>query len=130
MAIVTTAETDAAAVFDDAQDVLNTALAQLVAGDLRDAAEKAWCATVRATEALILNRTGEESHTSTTAGRRLREASESDSSLRDLRLHYLERQTVLHGDCFYHGYCDPGETERLIRETAGYIEDARRLAAA
>ena len=38
---------------------------------------------------------------------------------------------VLHGDCFYTGLCEPIEdTERLIRETADYIEQARRLAAA
>lgn len=127
---MTTAESDAAAVFADAQDVLNSAFARFTAGDLRDAAEKAWCAAVRATEALILSRTGEEPHTSTTAGRRLRVIAEADPSLRDLRLRYLERQTVLHGDCFYHDYCDPLETERLIRETAGYIEDARGLAGA
>ena len=127
---MTTAETEAAAVFADAQDVLNSAFAQISAGDLRDAAEKAWCATVRATEALILVRTGEAPHTSTTAGRRLRALSETDASLGNIRLRYLERQAILHGDCFYHGYCEPSETERLIRETAGYIEDARRLARA
>ena len=127
---MTTAGTDAAAVFADAQEMLDAALTQLAAGDIRDAAEKAWCAAVRATEALILSRTGEDPHTSTTAGRRLRLASEADASLRDLRLRYLERQAVLHGDCFYHDYCQPVETERLIRETADYIRDAQRLAGA
>ena len=127
---MTTAETEAAAAFADALNVLDAALSQLAASDIRDAAEKAWCATVRATEALILVRTGEAPHTSTTAGRRLRAISETDASLGNIRLRYLERLGVLHGDCFYHGYCEPSETERLIRETAGYIEDARRLAGA
>ena len=42
------------------------------ADDIRDAAEKAWCATLRATEALVLARTGQPPTTSTAAGRRLR----------------------------------------------------------
>ena len=37
-----------------------SALEWLDARDIRDAADKAWCATKRATDALILARTGEE----------------------------------------------------------------------
>ena len=34
---------------------------------------------------------------------------------------YHSRQVVLHGECFYNGLCDPiDDTERRIRETAGY----------
>ena len=34
-----------------------------------------------------------------------------------------------HGECFYNGLCDPLEdTERRIRRTADYIDDAERLA--
>ena len=126
---MTTAETDAAAVFADAQDVLNTAIEQLVAGDLRDAAEKAWCATKRATDALILARTGELPPKSPDTTRRLLAMSEGDPAVRDLRGRYFERQSFLHGDCFYTGLCEPVEAaERLIRETTGYIQDARGLA--
>ena len=33
------------------------------------------------------------------------------------------------GECFYNGLCDPlDDTERRIRETSDYIEDAERLA--
>ena len=40
------------------------------------------------------------------------------------------RQGHLHGDCFYAGLCDPiDETERRIRETTAYIDDAESLAA-
>ena len=36
---------------------------------------------------------------------------------------------ILHGDCFYLGLCDPTEeTERRIRETLRYIQDAESLA--
>ena len=123
-----TAEANPASVFADAQRMHESALERMAAGDIRDAAEKAWCATLRATEALVLVRTNQEPQTSTAAGRRLRAIAERDLSLRDLRLRYLERQTVLHGECFYHDYFDPEETERLIRETADYLRDANRLA--
>ena len=42
----------------DAREVHSQALERLAAGDIRDAAEKAWCATQRATDALVLARTG------------------------------------------------------------------------
>ena len=43
---------------------------------------------------------------------------------------YYTRQGHLHGDCFYAGLCDPiDETERRIRETTAYIDDAESLAA-
>ena len=50
----------AAMIFQDAHEVHASALQKLAEGDIRDAAEKAWCATKRATDALILARTGEE----------------------------------------------------------------------
>ena len=46
-------------IFADAQAVHAQAIERLAQGDIRDAAEKAWCATLRATDALILARTGE-----------------------------------------------------------------------
>ena len=46
--------------FADARNVHAQAIERLQNGDIRDAAEKAWCATKRATDALILDRTGEE----------------------------------------------------------------------
>ena len=127
---MTTAETDAATVFEDARAMLDAALSQLAAGDLRDAAEKAWCAAKRATDGLILARTGELPPKSPDTTRRLLAMSERDPAVRDLRGRYFERQSFLHGDCFYTGLCEPVEAaERLIRETAEYIQDAHRLAA-
>ena len=46
------------AIFADALSVHADALRLLEAGDIRDAAEKAWCATKRATDALILAQHG------------------------------------------------------------------------
>ena len=126
---MTTAGIGVPDIFEDAGVMYEAALERLAAGDMRDAAEKAWCATVRATEALVLARTGDEPHTSTSAGRRLRAAAQSDAALLPLRDSYLVRQTILHGECFYHDYCDAAETERLIRETRDYLAEARRLSA-
>ena len=125
---MTTVEASPAHIFADARYMSDAALERMDAGDIRDAAEKAWCATVRATEALVLARTGQEPRTSTAAGRRLQAMSTSDQSLRDLRRSYLERQAILHGECFYHDYCPPEVTEQLINETSDYIVTAVRLA--
>ena len=125
---MTTVEADAAGIFADARLMRDASLERMAAGDVRDAAEKAWCATLRATEALVLARTGQEPGTSTVAGRRLRALSMNDQSLWGLRDTYLARQAVLHGECFYHDYYDPEEIGRLVRETADYLREAERLA--
>ena len=126
---MTTTGIDPDGIFADARHMHGEALARLAAADLRDAAEKAWCATVRATEALVLARTGEEPGTSGIAGSRLRAMSRTSGDFWDLRTRYADRQATLHGDCFYHDDCDLATTERLIHETADYIADAQRLAA-
>ncbi len=125
---MTTTETSPAHIFADARRMHDAVLERMASGDIRDAAEKAWCATVRAAEALVLARTGQEPTTSTAAGRRLRTISRADSALRNLRRIYIERQTILHGECFYHDDCEPDETEELIRETVQFIRGAEALA--
>lgn len=127
---MTTTETNPDLIFADARRMYFSALDRMDADDIHDAAEKAWCAALRATEALVLARTGQSPTTSTAASRNLRSLAESDTSLRDLRLRYADRQAVLHGECFYHEYCQPVVTERLIRETPDYIRDAESLALA
>ena len=125
---MTTVESNAARIFADARLVGDAALERMAAGDVRDAAEKAWCATLRAVEALVLVRTGQEPGKSTAASRRLRALTVEDRSLDDLALRYHIVQEVLHGECFYHDYCQPVVTERLISETSDFIQDAERLA--
>ena len=128
---MTTVEAEAAAIFDDALRMHAAALERLAAGDLRDAAEKAWCAAKRATDALVLIRTGRLPPRSPDTTRALRKMAAADPSVRNLQDRYFTRQAALHGDCFYSGNCEPVEdTERLIRETGEYIQDARRLAEA
>ena len=127
---MTTIEANASDIFADARLMRDAAIERMAAGDVRDAAEKAWCATVRATEALVLARTGQEPATSTAAGRRMRAISVGDQSVLGLRLRYADRQEALHGDCFYHDYYDPEDVVRLVNETSDYIRDAERLAQA
>lgn len=116
-------------VFVDARRMHAAALTQLAAGDIRDAAEKAWCAAKRTTDALILARSGELPPKSPDTTRALRGMAAADPALRTLQDRYFTRQAALHGDCFYTGWCEPIEdTERLIRETAEFIGDAERLA--
>ena len=105
------------------------AMERLAQGDIRDASEKAWCATKRATDALILARTGEEPENSPGTSRGLGELARQDENLRFLVGRYYSRQGQLHGECFYNGLCDPvEETARRIRETVRYIADAEALA--
>ena len=60
-----------AAVFQDAWWLYSDAIDELGHGILRNAAEKAWGATKRATDALILARTGEEPATTRDTSRAL-----------------------------------------------------------
>ena len=114
-------------IFDDARTMRREALERLAAGDIRDAAEKAWCATKRATDALILSRTGQEPRTTVRTTNELDTLAGRDSNLKPLVGRYYSRIGQLHGACFYDGICND-QTERRIRETGIYIEDAERLA--
>ncbi len=116
-------------IFADARAVHESALRVLEQGNIRDAAEKAWCATKRATDALILARTGREPEKTPDTSRELGNLAIQDNTIRVLIGRYYSRQSQLHGDCFYLGLCEPiAETERRIRETADYIGDAENLA--
>ena len=115
-------------IFADAHSVHADALRLLEAGDIRDAAEKAWCATKRATDALILARTGTEPEISSDTSRGLLMLAGEDSNVSSLVGRYYSRQGILHGTCFYLGVCEPAsEVHRRIYQTADYINDAESL---
>ena len=119
-----------AEIFTDARQVQSQAIERLDVGDIRDAAEKSWCATKRATDALILSRTGEEPPTTAATTDLLDDLCRvSTSQIEVLQGRYYSRIYHLHGMCFYSGYCNT-QTERRIRETVAYIDDAENLAAA
>ena len=115
-------------IFADARQMYEQAIERLEHGDTRDAAEKAWCATKRATDALALSRTGEEppsTHDTTEALLALARRSDAYETLVG---RYFTRISYLHGTCIYSGICGP-DVERRIRETDSYITDAEALAA-
>ena len=117
------------AIFADARAVHADALRLLEAGDIRDAAEKAWCATKRATDALILACTGEEPVISSDRSRGMGRLATDDYAVRPLHKRYHVTLAYLHGTCYSLGVCEPiDEVERRIRQTADYINDAERLA--
>ena len=105
------------------------ALKRLANGDIRDAAEKAWCATKRATNALILARTGQEPTTTSQTSGGLRVLARNDDRYRSLRQRYAICISELHSGRFYDGHCEPEDLiSEVIQETAQYIQDAEALA--
>ena len=115
-------------IFADTRAVHADALRMLEAGDIRDAAGKAWCATRRATGALIPARTEHEPEMSSDTSKGLAELATQDQEFRGLRRRFHARRSALHGDCFYLGICEPfDDVERRIRRTDDYITDAERL---
>ncbi|MXZ97295.1 MAG: hypothetical protein F4Y99_15400 [Acidimicrobiaceae bacterium] len=117
------------ALFADARALHDAALARMDAGDIRDAAEKAWCATKRAADGLIVARTGQAPKESPDTTRQLRYLSSADEGVHRSMSHYYAAREALHGHCFYLGFCEPIDgTERLIRETMDYIAETELLA--
>lgn len=105
------------------------ALEMLAQGRLRNAAEKAWGATKRATDALILERTGREPTRTSQTSSGIKELGRQDVEIAPLWNRFRIRIQRLHSDCFYNGICDPEEFfAELIRDTAGYIGDAEAAA--
>ena len=115
-------------IFDDARAQHKSALERLSAGDIRDAADKSWCATKRATDALILSRTGEEPGTTAITSDGLDALARQDDRVKTLVGRYYSRIHQRHGQCFYNGRCASPDTERRIWETADYIRDTEELA--
>ena len=116
-------------IFDDAKAMHWEALERWAAGDVRDAAEKAWCATKRATDGLILARTGWEPEKIIDTSRELNVLASQNDAVRDIVDRYYTRLGQLHEECFSLGLCDPvSGTEGRIKRTACYIDDVERLA--
>ena len=114
------------AIFDDARAMHGSALERLAAGDIHDAAGKAWCATKQATDALILSRTGEKPATTAHTSEGLDALVWRDNRVKSLVGRYYSRLSQLYDSCFCVGVCNP-ETERRIKETADHIRDAEQL---
>ena len=113
-------------IFADARLMHSQAVERLEQNDIRDAAEKAWCATKRATDALILALMGEDPGPTGFTSNCLDDLVESGRAPASLQGRYYSRLSQLHGACFYTGACNR-HTERRIRETDAYIADAEAL---
>ncbi len=116
-------------IFADASDIHVQAMERLDRGDIRDAAEKAWCATKRATDALILAKTGREPQTTSQTSGGLRTLARTDERFQSLRYRYAMSISELHAGCFYDGHCEPEDMiGEAICTTSQYIQDAVMLA--
>ena len=117
--------------FADAQVLYSDALEMLVQEKLRNAAEKAWGATKRSTDAMVLARTGQEPQSAGQARRALLRMRNDGPGLVAFHGQYSIRSELLHVNCFYDGNCEPAEEmTALIRDTDSYIQEARNLASA
>ncbi len=118
-----------AALFADARLLYDEAIELLDLGKLRIAAEAAWGATKRATDALIVARTGREPRGTGQTSSGLRILGHETPEIQAIRDQFREAVRELHGKCFYRGICEPMEAvSELIRATADYIQDATILA--
>ena len=117
--------------FADTHELYDDALEMLAQGRLRNAAEKAWGATKRSTDAMVLARTGDEPQSAGQAHRALLRLSSNGPAFETFQGQYSTRSLLLHINCFYDGNCEPeAEMTALIRATDLYIQDAVNLTAA
>ena len=121
---------DAAAesLMSDARAMQAAAMARLAAGDWRDAAEKAWCATRNATEAAVLEVCGLDDTKSTNINAGLRSlAKERGGEWIKARGSYSEVAYHLHIEAFCRGVYHM-DIPDLIRSVADYVDLIEKLA--
>ena len=112
----------------DARAIHDEAMARLAAGDWRDAAEKAWCATRNATEAAVLEVYGLDNTKSTNIDAGLRSlAREWGGEWVTARKSHSDVVYHLHIEAFYRGIYHM-DIPDLIRDVAGYIDLVEELA--
>ena len=113
----------------DAWGLQADALEMLGQGRLRNVAEKAWCATKRATDALILERTGREPTRTSQTSSGIKALGRQSVACESLWTRFRTRIQRLHSQCFYDGRCDPADfIASLVYDTADYIGDAEAAA--
>lgn len=118
-----------AAIFADAWVLYDDSIEILEMGKQRIAAEVAWGATKRATDALILARTGREPSGTGQTTRGISNLARVEPEFALLRARFRRRIGTLHGKCFYEGNCpEPELLVLLIRRTNSYIRQAEMLA--
>ena len=93
--------------FADARDLYADALEMLAQDRIRNASGKSWCAVKRATDALILARTGREPSNTSQTSAGSRNLGQESAALASLRSRFSEYVHHLHVECFYNGHCEP-----------------------
>ena len=105
------------------------AIALLEQGDLRNAAGKAWEASEKATNALIVERTGREPQYVREMSSEVAHLGQESQALASFRSRFAGQVEDLYGDCYIDNHCDPEDYhEEMIRNTDSYIREAERLA--
>ena len=117
----------AEAAFADAWDQYSSAVERFEAGDIRDACGKAWNATRAATRAAALAH-GEDPQTTNHISGWIRRVGRNREGFEQMPPMFSERARFLHQEACYDGFIDNDDIPVLIRETAGYIRQAQRLA--
>ena len=121
-------DASAEAMMTDARAMHQEAIARLEAGDWRDAAEKAWCATRNASQAVVLEIYGQDSPRSTNIDSGIRAlARERGGQWINIRERYSDVVFHLHIEAFYGGvYHD--DIPNLVRRVSDYISLLEELA--
>ena len=94
--------------FADARSLYDDAIEMLDQGKVRNAAEKVWGATKRATDALVLAR-GRGTPVGRAGQARAFEAERPGPRLRSVPGPVNTRAVLLRVNCFYDGNCEPEE---------------------
>ena len=118
-------------IFQDARHLQDDALEMLTQGRIATRPRRSWGATKRRHRRPHPgpDRRGLERTPDTGAGLRVLESLDPRIRSAHLRRRHHVRQAELHGRGFYNGLCDPLEdTDRLVRRTSVYIDDAQRMA--
>ena len=117
--------------FADAQLLYSDALEMLAQEKLRNAAEKAWGATKRSTDAMVLARTGQAPQSKGKLGSVLLGLGGRTPAIGTFHGQYSTRAQLLYLNCVCDANCEPEEEmTALIRATDSYIQEARNLASA
>ena len=105
------------------------AIKLLEQGDLRNAAGKAWEASEKATNAMILERSGREPQNERETSRGVAFLILEGEVFKAFSSRFVGQIHDLYGDCYIDNHCEPEDYhEEMIRNTDGYIREAERLA--
>ena len=113
----------------DAWNLQEDANGTISHGRLRNAAETAWCATKRATDALVLERIGREPQNERDTSLEVAYIGQESPSLDAFRSTFVSQMHDLHGYCYIDGHCEPeGHHAEMIGNSNSHIREAERLA--